>query len=98
MKIFYFYAQIIEKNLLKVKAVKTAALRLIEQIVVIDFYDQWYVNSLIKLVRQYQKKRENFMWNHSNIWTFNGKFSPLKSCKEPGRSHKGPEASSFFSL
>ena len=60
MENFDFYVQIIEKNLLKVKADKTAALRLIEQIVVIDFYDQWCVNRLIKLVRQYQKEEREF--------------------------------------
>ena len=40
MENFDFYVQIIEKNLLKIKGDKKAALRLIEQIVVIDFYDQ----------------------------------------------------------
>ena len=97
MENFDFYVQIIEKNLLKVKGDKKAALRLMEQIVVIDFYDQWCVNRLIQLVRQYQKE-ENFMWNYSNIWTFNGKFSPLRSHKEPGGSCKEPGVSSFFSL
>ena len=65
-----FYVQILEKNLLKVKGDKKAALRLIEQIVVIDFYDQWCVNRLIQLVRQYQKEERNSMWNYSSIWTF----------------------------
>ena len=48
MENFDFYVQIIEKNLLKVKSDKKAALRLIEEIVVIDFYDQWCVNRLWK--------------------------------------------------
>ena len=60
MENFDFYVQIIEKNLLKVKCDKKAALRLIEQIVVIDFYDQWCVNRLIQLVRQYQKEEREF--------------------------------------
>ena len=37
MENFDLYVQIIEKNLLKVKADKKTALRLIEEIVVIDF-------------------------------------------------------------
>ena len=72
MEKFDLYVQIIENNILKVKSDKKAALRLIEEIVLIDFYDHWCVGRLIKLVKQYQKE-EICMWNCSNIWTFNGK-------------------------
>ena len=61
MENFDLYAQIIEKNLLKVKSdKKKTVLRLIEEIVVIDFYDQWCVNRLNELVRQYQKEERDF--------------------------------------
>ena len=59
MENFDFYVQVIEKNLLKVKANKKEALRLIEEIVVIDFNDQWCVNRLWRLVRQYQIEERN---------------------------------------
>ena len=85
-----FYVQIIEKNLLKVKGDKKAALRLIEQIVVIDFYDQWCVNRLIQLVRQYQKEERILCGITAVLGHLNGKFSPLRSDKEPGGSCKYP--------
>ena len=40
MENFEFFVKILENNLLKVKSDKKAALKLIEEIVVIDFYDQ----------------------------------------------------------
>ena len=56
---FDLYVQIIENNILKVKSDKKAALRLIEEIVLIDFCDHWCVERLIKLVKQYQKEERD---------------------------------------
>ena len=59
MEKFDLYVQIIENNILKVKSDKKAALKQIEEIVVIDFYDQWCVNKLWMLVKQYQKEERD---------------------------------------
>ena len=59
MEKFDLYVQIIENNILKVKSDKKAALRLIEEIILIDFYDHWCVDRLIKLVKQYQKEERD---------------------------------------
>ena len=56
---FEFYVKILENNLLKVKSDQKAALKLIEEIVVIDFYDQWCVNRLWRLVRHYQEEERD---------------------------------------
>ena len=53
------YVQIIDNNILKVKSDKKAALKLIEEIVLIDFYDHWCVDRLINLVKQYQKEERD---------------------------------------
>ena len=55
MENFELYVKILENTILKVKSDKKAALKLIGDIVVIDFYDQWCVNKLWMLVRQHQK-------------------------------------------
>ena len=52
MEKFDLYVQIIENNILKVKSDKKVTLGLIEEIVLIDFYDHWCVDRLIKLVKQ----------------------------------------------
>ena len=59
MENFELYTKILENTLLKVKSNKKAALKLIGDIVVIDFYDQWCVNKLWMLVRQCQKEERD---------------------------------------
>ena len=45
MASFELYVKILENTIVKVKSDKKAAVQLIEEIVVIDFYDQWCVDS-----------------------------------------------------
>ena len=59
MASFELYVKILENAIAKVKSDKKTALRLIEEIVVIDFYDQWCVNKLWMLVKQYQKEERD---------------------------------------
>ena len=59
MASFELYVKILENAIVKVKSDKKAALKLIEEIVVIDFYDQWCVNKLWMLVKQYQKEERD---------------------------------------
>ena len=59
MENFELYVKILKNTILKVKSDKKAALKLIGDIVVIYFYDQWCVNKLWMLVRQYQKEERD---------------------------------------
>ena len=59
MENFEQYVKILENTIVKVKSDKKAALKLIQEIVVIDFYDHWCVNKLWMLVTQYQKEERD---------------------------------------